>query len=228
MLAFISDIHGNYPALSAVFDDLDNYNVKQIISLGDVCGYYAEPNQCIEALISKKVINILGNHDNYIITNTKCSRSNSANACLDYQRKILKPENIGWLKQSLLKYDTETISCVHGGWSNFLDEYLAEINENYFMEYPQRFFFSGHTHIQKILFLQNKLYCNPGSVGQPRDGNPNAAYALFDGESIYLKRVKYDIDQTAKQMEIAGFSNYFYRNLYFGLRIGDNNIKTAC
>jgi diadenosine tetraphosphatase ApaH/serine/threonine PP2A family protein phosphatase len=63
-------------------------------------------------------------------------------------------------------------------------------------------------------------HCNPGSVGQPRDNDPKAAFALFDGENVYLRRVDYDIDRMAAAMKDCGFDRYFYEGLYVGRKIG--------
>jgi diadenosine tetraphosphatase ApaH/serine/threonine PP2A family protein phosphatase len=68
--------------------------------------------------------------------------------------------------------------------------------------------------------MGEQVYCNPGSVGQPRDGDPRAAYAIFDDEKILLQRVTYDVDATTAAMHKAGFTEHFYDNLYLGTRIG--------
>lgn len=219
MIAIISDVHGNYPALMAVLAEIDKHNCTKIISLGDVCGYYCMVNECIEELKKRNVLHILGNHDSYIINDNWCPRSNSANKCLKYQKKILTSDNLDWLKKAQPAYETDNISCVHGGWSDNLDEYLLDIPQDYFENYNKKFFFSGHTHIQLIKNIKEKTYCNPGSVGQPRDNNPKAAFALFDIENIILKRVEYDIPFIGDKMQKANFDKYFYSNLHKGIGI---------
>ncbi|MFW9882206.1 MAG: metallophosphoesterase family protein, partial [Candidatus Thorarchaeota archaeon] len=72
MIAIIADIHGNYPALKAVIEDIEKYNIDTIYSLGDVAGYYCMINECINLLRVKNVINIFGNHDLYIVNNKDC------------------------------------------------------------------------------------------------------------------------------------------------------------
>lgn len=218
-VAIISDIHGNLPALEAVINDIDSNSCEQIISLGDVAGYYCFINECISLLNNRNVINIMGNHDFYILNGLNCPRSNSANVCLDYQRKEISLESSDWLNKSIKTYITSEISMVHGGWNNPLDEYLNEIDDNYFINKKEKYFFSGHTHIQMIKELNNKIYCNPGSVGQPRDSNPKAAYCIFNNGEIILKRVDYNIDKVASAMNKAGFDDYYYKNLYSGKKI---------
>jgi len=123
------------------------------------------------------------------------------------------------------RIDRNMCSFVHGGWKNTLDEYLIDVKEDYFKNEKGKYFFSGHTHIQSLKLLGNICHCNPGSVGQPRDNNPKAAFALFDGEKVYLKRVDYDIDKIAIAMENCGFDRYFYEGLYTGMKIGARRTK---
>jgi len=108
---------------------------------------------------------------------------------------------------------------VHGGWKDPLDEYI-KLSSGYFSDLPGKFFASGHTHVPVIWEEQGKQYCNPGSVGQPRDGNPQAAFATFDDEHFLLHRVPYDIKKAQQAMHEAGFPDYYYVNLADGTRIG--------
>jgi predicted phosphodiesterase len=220
MIAIISDTHGNFPALEAVLREVDAIGCEAVYSLGDVAGYYCMVNECVDELRERGIANIMGNHDHYLVTNEACPRSNAANRCIEYQRGIVTPENLRWLGQSSRSLEVGGLSMVHGGWSDPLDEYLYEVDERYFATLPGKHFFSGHTHIQKFVEFGGKTYCNPGSVGQPRDGDPRAAYALFDRGTIALKRVAYDIDRIAFEMGRAGFEPYYYENLYAGRRIG--------
>lgn len=220
MIAIISDVHGNYPALKKVLESIDKLGCEQIICLGDVAGYYCMINECIEELRSRNVINLLGNHDQYLIQGTGCPRSNSANRCIEFQSAIIKGENKKWLENSGEYLTLDDINFVHGGWKDPIDEYLYSISLSYFSEIKGKFFFSGHTHVQTLVDFNEKVYCNPGSVGQPRDGDSRASYAILDGENIFLKRVEYDIDIIANEMNNNGFESYFYENLYQGTRIG--------
>ena len=220
MIAIISDVHGNYPALKAVLNQIDSIGCSRIFSLGDVAGYYCMLNECIEVLRERDIVNIMGNHDNYIVSHASCPRSNSANRCLEFQQHILSDTNRSWLEGSFPRLDFDDISMVHGGWNDPLDEYLTHIDKGYFSHREGTFFLSGHTHVQIRMDMLGKLYCNPGSVGQPRDGIPTAAFAVLEGQDITLYRVKYDIDLIAFEMNKAGFEPYYYENLYTGCRIG--------
>ena len=223
LTAILSDIHGNLPALEAVLEDLASCKIDRFVSLGDVSGYYPFINEVVALLRDIGAVNLVGNHDRYIIDNTDCPRSTSANRCLAYQKSVITEENRRWLAKSIPMWREAGVSMVHGGWNDPEDEYLYNICPDYFERFEERFFFCGHTHVQKhIVFENGKCFTNPGSVGQPRDGNPAAAYALFDehrGE-VTLRRVAYDIDRVADKMRTLGFEEKFYMNLYQGTRIG--------
>jgi putative phosphoesterase len=216
MIALISDIHGNYPALTSVLNKIDSLGISEIYCLGDIVGYYSQVNECCEELQKRNVKCIIGNHDWYMISKTNCPRSKSANDCLKYQSKIIKHENLKWLEKLPLILQIGKLSLVHGGWNNPLDEYLIDVDKNYFDLINGQYFASGHTHIQSIKNIGTKVLCNPGSVGQPRDGNHQAAFATFDGTSFQLYRVDYDIDLTCKFMHEAGFDEYYYKRLRVG------------
>lgn len=215
MIALISDIHGNYVALTEVLRAIDEMNVEAIYCLGDIVGYYPQVNECCEALRQRSVQCVLGNHDWHMISGTLCPRSNSANECLKYQRGIITEENMAWIASFPVYRRVGALALLHGGWNNPLDEYLVP-SEDDFRVMPDRFCASGHTHKQLISRCDAKLYCNPGSVGQPRDGNCRAAFATFDGNDFRLFRVDYDIDETCRVMAQAGFSSYYYRRLRTG------------
>lgn len=225
MIAILSDIHGNHPALKAVLDDVDKIGCERIISLGDVAGYYCMVNECITALRARNVVNLMGNHDDYLVSGTACPRSKSATRCIEFQHLVVSPDNRQWLASSISTLEFDDVSMVHAGWKDPLDEYLHTISESYFEGLTARNYFSGHTHVQILATLGNKVYCNPGSVGQPRDGDPRAGYALLDRGEITLRRVEYDIDAIATEMKGVGFEPYFYENLYKGSRIGGEITK---
>ncbi len=219
MLAILSDIHGNYPALVAVLADLDRRGCRRVVSLGDIAGYYCMVNECIGALRELGGLHLKGNHDHYLATGAPCPRSRSASRCLAFQRTIVSEADLQWLAGLPERYQDASLSLVHGGWRDPIDEYLERPSPEYFEGLPGRFFFSGHTHVQTLAGWQKRTYCNPGSVGQPRDGDPRAAYAILDGGTVNLVRVQYDIDAVAHAMRRCGFERRYYRNLYLGEKI---------
>ena len=209
MIALISDIHGNYEALKQVLAQIDKMNIREIFCLGDVVGYYSQVNECCDILRTREVPCVMGNHDWYMATGSGCPRSHSVNDCLVYQRKVITKENKNWISQFPVLIRAYGLSMVHGGWQNPIDEYLEPAAE-YFSELEGEYFASGHNHVQLRLSFGNKHYCNPGSVGQPRDGDPRASFATFDGQAFQLHRVEYDIQRVGALMAQSGFSPYYY------------------
>jgi putative phosphoesterase len=216
-IGIISDIHGNYEALKAVLSELDKMNITEIYCLGDVVGYYSQVNECCDELRSRNIPSLMGNHDWYIAGGGFCPRSKSVNDCLVYQRKVITPENENWVRTFGIQRFVQDIHMVHGGWADPIDEYLREPNEEYFSKIRGKVFMSGHTHIQMLEQYADKTYCNPGSVGQPRDNDPRAAFAVYDG-SFTLHRVDYNMQKVFELMDKAGFSDYYYGCLKTGAK----------
>ena len=219
MIGIISDIHGNFPALEAVLARLDAMGVSGVVCLGDVAGYYSQVNECCDALRARGIHTLRGNHDHYLAAGVDCPRSNSANRCLEYQRGVVTPDNLAWLAGLSSRAALHGIDMVHGGWDDPLEEYVRPTRE-YFSRLPGRTFASGHTHVPVIFHGDGQVYCNPGAVGQPRDGDPRATYSTCDGAAIALHRIGYDIARTQAHMAAAGFDRYFYENLEAGSQIG--------
>lgn len=217
MIAIISDIHGNYIALKEVLKEIDKMQITKIYCLGDVVGYYSQVNECCNELRKREIDCIMGNHDWYMVAKSFCPRSNSVNDCLKYQRSIITEVNLSWLETFPLFRHEGEFSMVHGGWCNPIDEYLSP-DEEYFSKIEGKYFVSGHTHVQELKEFGNKIYCNPGSVGQPRDGDNRASFTVFDGKNFQLHRVEYDIDKVGELMEKAGFSGYYYGCLKTGAK----------
>lgn len=218
MIGIISDIHGNYVALETVLDQLDRLGVSDIICLGDVGGYYCQINQCCDALRSRNIFTLMGNHDWYLASGNACPRSKSANVCLDFQRRAIDKDHLRWLASLPNTATIQGIRIVHGGWNDPIDEYVTP-SAPYFSAVPGGALASGHTHVSRLWSAAGKIYCNPGSVGQPRDGDPRAAFATWDGQSFSLQRIEYDISDIQREMAKAGFDPYYSANLSKGTRI---------
>ena len=219
MLAVLSDVHGNLPALQAVIKDALARGCDRFISLGDVVSYYAQPGECIDLLREQNAINILGNHDSYLVNDTTCPRSRAVSVIVEHHKKVVTRTQLDWLKESLDFLREGTTLFVHGGPEDPRDQYLYTLSSKIFPEGVNALF-SGHTHVQVLVDFDGKTYCNPGSVGQPRDGDSRAAYATMIGDKINLHRVAYDIDRTVEVMKGAGYEAFYYENLYKGSQIG--------
>lgn len=219
MLAILSDIHGNLTALQAVIKDALDRGCNRFLSLGDVVGYYAQPGECIDLLKEHGVINILGNHDSYLVNDSNCPRSQRVSAIIDHHKRIVTAEQLDWLRKSVPLLQEGSMLFVHGGPEDPRDQYLYTVSSKIF---PQGVdvLFSGHTHVQVLVDFAGKTYCNPGSVGQPRDGDSRAAYATIEEGKIVLHRIPYDIEKTVAVMKSAGYEAFYYENLYKGSQIG--------
>lgn len=213
-IGLIADIHGNFEALKAVLSELDKMRVSEIYCLGDVAGYYSQINECCNELRLRHIPSVMGNHDWYLVSGEICERSKSVNDCLAYQRKVITQENLEWIRSFPVQQCISNIHMLHGGWSDPIDEYLQP-TEEYFSSLDGENFVSGHTHVQTLRTYNSKKYCNPGSVGQPRDNDPRAAFAVYDGE-FSLHRVEYDIQRVFDLMDNAGFNDYYYGCLITG------------
>jgi putative phosphoesterase len=216
-IAFISDIHGNYEALKTVLSEIDKLGISHVYCAGDVVGYYTQINECCNELRLRGIPTVMGNHDWYMAGGGFCPRSKSVNDCLVYQRKVIEDSNLEWLRALPVRIQIDKIHMVHGGWADPIDEYLKPTQE-YFDQVKGEIFVSGHSHIQSLHKFINKVYCNPGSVGQPRDGDPRAAFAVFDGNDFKLHRVEYDMQNVFELMDAAGFNDYYYGCLKTGAR----------
>lgn len=212
--AFISDIHGNFEALTAVLTRIDELGISQIACAGDIVGYHTQVNECCDVLRERGIPTVMGNHDWYMGSG-RCLRSKSVNDTIDYQRGIISDANLAWIRTLPLQLEVAGVRMVHGGWSDPLDEYL-EPTDGYFDHLDGTYFVSGHRHIQTVHRHAGKTYCNPGSVGQPRDGDPRAAFAVFDGTDFELHRVAYDMQKVFDLMAAAGFDEYYYGGLKTG------------
>jgi len=219
MIAVISDIHGNLPALQAVLARIDEMGCQRIISLGDVVGYYAQPGECIDILRARGIVNILGNHDHYIVSGESCPRSKLVSDICDFQRGIILEDQRAWLGTSRRFIIEGAICFIHGGWQDPMDQYMYKVST---ADFPPDvdILFAGHTHVQTLLSMSGKVFCNPGSVGQPRDGDCRAAFATISDGEIILHRVEYDIERTVSAMKQTGFPPKCYENLYLGSQIG--------
>lgn len=218
MIALISDIHGNAVALQAVLRAIDALGVDDIYCLGDSVGYYSQVNEVLDELRRRDVKAVIGNHDWYLLADSFCDRSKTVNDTITYQKKIVSRKNLQWLQSLPVHREYQGLKMVHGGWTNPLDEYLWEVDKAYFDKIGGTYFASGHTHLPRIENWDDKAYCNPGSVGQPRDGDNRAAFATWDGKTFELHRVPYDFDKVGELMEAAGFSGYYYQRLTIGAK----------
>ncbi len=218
-MAIISDIHSNLPALREVLREIKG---MQIFCCGDLVGYAAFPNEVIEVVKKNKIISILGNHDYATITGDTSWFNPAAAAAIRWTREEIRKENLDFL-DSLPRFYEGDFYMVHGSPRNELDEYVSEdCPEDELLSFFRYTFkdtmILGHTHKPFIKKLGDRLIFNPGSVGQPRDLDQRAAYAVLDtaAKKAEIKRVEYDIDEAANAIVEKGLPVFLARRLYAG------------
>ncbi|HUP58638.1 MAG TPA: metallophosphoesterase family protein, partial [Bdellovibrionota bacterium] len=131
-VALISDIHGNYPALRAVLDDIDRVGATQIVCLGDIVGFFSMVNECVELLRKRGIVCLKGNHDHALVFDRGViPRSKTCTQVLHRQMSELKPDHVEWLGKLEARLDLELLigpaTLVHGGLDNPVDEYLYKV-----------------------------------------------------------------------------------------------------
>ncbi len=224
-LAIISDIHANLEALKAVMDEIDKLKPDEVICLGDIVGYGADPNYCVEIIRSHDIPCVMGNHDINAVTMERIEGFNPfAAKAIKWTNKKLKPSNRGFLKALPFSIKAHGIFFVHGSPLDPVYEYVHATNSNwhfkrYFSEAKTDIIAMGHTHEPFFRrFGDKKLAFNAGSVGQPRDNNPKAAFCLFDAEKKTgeIKRVEYDIDKASKKIIKAKLPKFLAERLFLG------------
>jgi len=216
----MSDIHANYTALETVIKDAAG-EFDAVWCLGDVVGYGPDPNACVELLSEQpNLLCVLGNHDVAALGRMPLESFNGdARQALVWQERVLSASSMTFLES--LPQDAQTVenaTLVHGSprdpvWEYVLNTLTARLN---FSAYETDFCFIGHTHVQSIfqmdekkdrvsinippvgtpIQLSGRAILNPGSVGQPRDRDPRAAYGIFNTKtSVWeAQRVEYDIE----------------------------------
>ncbi|MBA4392209.1 MAG: metallophosphoesterase [Desulfobacca sp.] len=200
-IGLIADIHANYAALKAVLDEL-NHQVDQILCAGDLTGYYTEPNRVIQTLLDRQVTFIIGNHDRYIDCPPQNPNALLA-ASIDLTRSLIRPEFQARLKREKTEWHSKTdglrLSMFHGSPWDPLEEYIYQDYSDFerFSEVQADVIILGHTHRPFIRWIGDLLIVNPGSCGQPRDGDRRASCAILDTitRQVFIKRFNYDASE---------------------------------
>ena len=222
-VAFISDIHGNYSALSAVIKEIKDLNIKKIYCLGDIVNYYYEPDKCIDLLRKNNVICIKGNHEK-ILFETYKSKTKFDRYLKLYGNSIrinhirLKKKHLVYLKslnyQKKISINKKKILLAHGApWKNDFYFY-PDIKKKWFKkitEYNYDYIILGHTHIPMGKQLsKNKKLLNPGSIGQPRDKKCGASWMILNTKNMNFKNIntKYDHNNIKKQINRYDCKNF--------------------
>ena len=238
MYAVISDIHGNLEALEAVVRDVPG-EVETVYCLGDVIGYGANPDECCDVVRSLGMPTVSGNHDLAVTDlDTDLNWFNpTAAAAVMWTREHLGAENAEFLRTRPRTMQTRDALFVHGSVRD-PDEYIINkisAQENLALlksEYPGvPICFFGHTHVKTVAPSPNgamtgghtldltsggPYLVNPGSVGQPRDGDTFASYVLRDGDRVIYRFVEYDIERAQTKIRAAGLPDMLADRLAVG------------
>jgi putative phosphoesterase len=240
-LGLISDVHSNFTAFETVLNDLNtNYpEVQEIFFIGDLCGYGPDPQECAENILNNKLItkSVKGNHDHYIGQGITPPPTNPlAVASINWQLSQLSLEHrlaISKLPQLITTRVSNTpkdICLVHGSPQYPLTEYIYPNSSKkdtlfeYMIDIGLDILVLGHTHIpfilEKVIDSGRKLLIiNPGSVGQPRDKDSRASYAILNVEAMKGKiiRLEYDIDSVVKRINKFNLPKLLGERLYEGI-----------
>ena len=234
-----SDVHGNFPALQAVVKALAKESIDEYYCVGDVVGYGADPDECIRLIKELPAVCVAGNHDWAVVGRVDVEYFNSwAKSAVVWTREHLSREGFDFLNQLDMIYENNTIALVHATLPHPEEfDYLSDINKvtAMFPLIPKNICFIGHTHVPEIFIQQpgrsvwcdtmsvqvdqaKKYIVNVGSVGQPRDGNPQAAYCIYDLDknTMAIKRTRYDIHEAQKRILKAGLPPFLADRLSSG------------
>ena len=216
----VADIHGNLEALEAVLHGLGG-KVDQIVCLGDIVGYGPNPNECCEILRKQNIPSVAGNHEKATAGELELTGFNkNAAAAIRWTQKELLPENLQHIKGLPLTLEFPEFQIVHGSLKNPAEEYLTNLGEALptFELMKKTLLFVGHTHRPLNLEYEGKKIINPGSVGQPRDGDPRAAFIIYDDKTgeAQLHRVNYDIEAVQNKMKAADLPQFLIERLSVG------------
>ena len=206
----ISDIHGNLPALEAVCKAMPP--VDGMLCPGDVVGYNPWPAACVDRVRELGAVTVGGNHDRAVAFDGGRGFNSMAKAGVEYAREQLGAANMEWLRSLPTEQFVADgrIHVVHGHPDDpdrytYSQEFTASM-----LDEGVEILLLGHTHVQDVRRFDDGVVCNPGSVGQPRDGEPTAAFAVVELDeregtaSVETHRVGYDIDQVIEAVGEAG------------------------
>jgi len=242
--AVISDVHSNQPALEAVLEAIDEAGVEEVWCLGDVVGYGAQPDACADLIQQRCDVCLAGNHDLATLGELDISTfSDTAAAAVEWTRENASPATLEFLRGLAPAGDRAGVGLFHASPSDPIWEYVLSIDqaEAGLNAQGQRVGLIGHSHISlffsradgakagdaqgaqagdgAVLSLgSGEWLLNPGSVGQPRDGDPRAAWLELDTEEWAARyhRVPYDVATAAETILVAGLPSQLAERLEVG------------
>ncbi len=239
-LAIISDVHGNLEALSSVLADIDATDMDSFVCLGDCIGYGPDPEAVIKEIRRRRIPMLMGNHELALCNPNQLAWFNPlAQASLRKSLTMLSRDSIDYIAQLPNSMILAQCLCVHGYPPDSVRTYLFQKSEEAllatFKSMSEPVCFVGHTHDLEVVHFdgrrierrplksgcsmlnsKDRYIVNVGSVGQPRDGNNNAKYAIFDTDrwELDIRFVPYDIATTAAKIKAAGLPDSHANRLW--------------
>jgi putative phosphoesterase len=212
-ILLVADIHANWPALQAINEPYD-----ACLFLGDLVDYGLDPAPCIDWVRRKATFAVRGNHDHGVAQFVNVQGKTGFKYLTGVtravtQEKITSADRrfLGMLPISrMITLDNTRYFLVHATPRDPLDEYAtgdAEFWAPRLRDYQGCVICVGHTHLPYVLEVGDNLVVNPGSVGQPRDGNPRASYAIIDNHRVELKRIEYPVEETVRSVLESGLAD---------------------
>jgi diadenosine tetraphosphatase ApaH/serine/threonine PP2A family protein phosphatase len=231
-VAVISDIHANLHALEKTFETIDRLDIDHIFCLGDIVGYGPAPNECIAIVAERCTATVKGNHDSAVIDELSLDHFNSyGETAIRWTRRQLTQRSAEFLRDLPLFHVHDSLTLAHASplhpeaWRYI---FAWPDAQRCFGAFATQFCFIGHTHVPVVVgedgtvnqFRPEKRYLiNVGSVGQARDGNARASFAVLDTErsSVDIVRQEYDIESAAQAILKAGLPDYLAHRLFLGI-----------
>ena len=228
-IAVISDLHSNLEAFEAVIKSLPEYD--KLICLGDIVGYGPQPNEVVERLIQLGPTTVLlGNHDHAVVTGKTSDFSQNAAVAVQWTRERISQTNLAYLSHlqpsAKMEIGSKSLALYHGSPRDPLAEYVypgipAASAKRLVHQSGAQLVFLGHTHVPMLYSLEGEMLGNPGSIGQPRDGDPRASFSILtltkETLSFDVRRIEYNVDPVAQKIRQAGLPGFLADRLYTGM-----------
>lgn len=234
VIALISDIHGNLEALKAVLNEIQNDDLKMVIILGDLVDYGADSAEVIRTVVElKKTVDVLcirGNHDDAVLRKD-CSRFRTDHGRRNFDQTLKDLDSSGLIKEfeQICRLDSAVGDNIIFCHATPEDKFWGKAPKvpplcydtiRFYRSKTDRVVVGGHSHIQGWTVTDSgDIYLNPGSVGQPRNGDPRAQYVISNDDftEFQFKRVEYDYQTAARKIKDSGRPDFLYIRILFGI-----------
>ena len=232
VIAIISDVHSNLEALTKAIDIIDSRSVDEIVCLGDIVGYGADPNECVDLVRRRCNTVIKGNHDDAVVDLTAAEDfTDNARSAILWTRKQITEENLDYLRSLSLVHQKKDMVFVHSSpcepeeWNYIFDEDTAA---RAFRCFSEPLCFIGHTHMPMIfspngiasaITRDERSLINVGSIGQPRDRNTDLSFGIFDTGTWTYENIRspYDIETAAGKILKTSLPPKLGQRLFMGI-----------